>query len=370
MPVSGSILFLFKSGRESRLAENGPREFFYGFTEMEKLGIDARLLEEDGLPAPALSGLGERLATRLFHPLTGLNAGTLSRLAARPALERLNQAQAIVATTNAQGLALGALKTLRRLSPPVLFLPMGVLSLHEGALRKQFLSCWLRHLSLAPISSAEESWLAGQLDRRIDLSYLPFGADTAFWSPDPAEQTGGYAFAIGNDLNRDWDTLARAWTPDLPLLKLVTRLPVPPSDGHIETMAGDWRSRPISDMQIRTFYRESLFVVLPIQETIQPSGQSACLQAMACGKAVILSAIKGLWDGELLKDGETCLLIPPGDPKALARAAARLAASPDLARRLGDAARETVMRRFTIERMGEAMAARLRSLAAIGRIAP
>jgi glycosyltransferase involved in cell wall biosynthesis len=362
----GPVLFLFKSGRKSRRDESGPREFFYGFTEMQRSRIEAEMLEEDELPPAPLTGLAERLATRLLDPLAGLNADTLSRLSTQVALERMNKAGALVATTNAHGLALGALKSLGRLKPPVLFLPMGVWPIGAGILRRHMLARWLAPLDLAPISKTEEAWLASRLAGRQRNAYLPFGIDTAFWTPtqeavlqDPG---GGFAFAIGNDPHRDWSGLAKAWTPALPKLKIVTRRPVPVSAGRIEILAGDWNSRPISDIQVRSFYREALFVVLPLNDTIQPSGQSACLQAMSCGKAVILSDIRGLWDSELLRHGETCLLTPPGDHEALAAAANRLAHDPVLAERLGRAARSIVAQRFTIERMGDVMAGRLHGL--------
>ncbi|MFA6020134.1 MAG: glycosyltransferase family 4 protein [Rhodospirillales bacterium] len=364
METARPVLFLFKSGRLDRLAEKGPREFFYGFSELERLGPRAELVEEENLPQPGLNGWPERLATRFLDPLAGLNAGTLARLSTRPALTRLNQASAIVATTNAQGLALGALKFLGLLAPPVLFLPMGVWPFRAGFLRRAWLARWLGQLALAPISRSEAAWLKRQLGIQADIGYLPFGVDTHFWTPSPTEVEGDYVFSIGNDRHRDWTGLAAAWSADLPPLKLVTRRPVPPSSGRLEVLAGDWTQRPISDQGIRQFYREALFVVLPIQETIQPSGQSACLQAMACGKAVILSKIAGLWDDELLKDGETCLLVPPGDEAALAAAAKKLAENPQLCDRLGSAARQLVTQRFTIERMGEALLARLHVLMA------
>jgi glycosyltransferase involved in cell wall biosynthesis len=357
-----STLFLFKAGRKARLDESGPREFFYGFTEMSRLGVSARLLEESDLPQPALSGFLERLATRFLDPLTGLNADTLSCLSSRKALAELNRAQALVATTNAYGLALGALKSVGLLAPPVLFLPMGVWPMQGAALRRPLLRHWLRQLSLAPISLAETAWLRTRLGPSTDIAYLPFGVDTQFWSGEEPGRGGNYVFAIGNDPHRDWSTLAAAWSSNMPPLRIVTKRPVPPSEGRIDILVGDWNSRPIADQDIRDMYRESAFVVLPIRQTIQPSGQSACLQAMACGKAVILSRIAGLWDDEAIRDGETCLLVPPGNPAALAQAVRTLSENPELAARLGRNAREIVARRFTIERMGETMAARLQAI--------
>lgn len=49
---------------------------------------------------------------------------------------------------------------------------------------------------------------------------------------------------------------------------------------------------------------------------------------------------------DIVKDGETGLVVPPKDPAALAAAIARLADDPVLRRRLGEAARERYLRQF------------------------
>lgn len=71
----------------------------------------------------------------------------------------------------------------------------------------------------------------------------------------------------------------------------------------------------------------------------------ACLEAMAYGKPVVASAVGGLRD--LVVDGETGLLVPPGDPAALRAALERLLGDPELRRRLGAAARERARTRFS-----------------------
>lgn len=65
-----------------------------------------------------------------------------------------------------------------------------------------------------------------------------------------------------------------------------------------------------------------------------------CAEAMAHGRAVVATAVGGLPD--MVVDGETGLLVPPGDPWALRSAIDRLLADEELRRRLGAAARERI----------------------------
>jgi glycosyltransferase involved in cell wall biosynthesis len=74
----------------------------------------------------------------------------------------------------------------------------------------------------------------------------------------------------------------------------------------------------------------------------------ACAEAMAHGRPVVASAVGGLRD--LVVDGETGLLVPPGDVAALRDALERLLADADLRRRLGEAARARIREHFSWER--------------------
>ena len=70
------------------------------------------------------------------------------------------------------------------------------------------------------------------------------------------------------------------------------------------------------------------------------------LEAMAAGLPVVASDVGGV--GELVVDGATGLLVPAGDPAALAAALERLLADPELRRRLGAAGRERARERFDL----------------------
>jgi glycosyltransferase involved in cell wall biosynthesis len=69
------------------------------------------------------------------------------------------------------------------------------------------------------------------------------------------------------------------------------------------------------------------------------------LEAMACGRPVIGSAVGGIT--YTIADGETGFLVPPRDPEALAACLQRLLAQPELRARMGRAARARVERDFT-----------------------
>jgi glycosyltransferase involved in cell wall biosynthesis len=79
------------------------------------------------------------------------------------------------------------------------------------------------------------------------------------------------------------------------------------------------------------------------------------LEAMARGRAGVATAVGGT--PEVVVDGETGLLVAPGDVDGLAAALERLLRDPGLRARLGRAGRERVAERFTVERTTAAVLA-------------
>jgi glycosyltransferase involved in cell wall biosynthesis len=94
-------------------------------------------------------------------------------------------------------------------------------------------------------------------------------------------------------------------------------------------------------------YAECDAVALPtlgdVEGDVEGLGLPA-VEALGFGRAVVGSRAGGLVD--VVRDGETGLLVPPGDAAALARAVERLAADPALARVLGARGRAHVARTF------------------------
>lgn len=76
-----------------------------------------------------------------------------------------------------------------------------------------------------------------------------------------------------------------------------------------------------------------------------------CLEALASGRPVVASAVGGL--PEIIHPGKTGLLVPPGDPEALAEALVVLLKNREMAASLGSQGKEIVVQYFTCSNMIE-----------------
>jgi glycosyltransferase involved in cell wall biosynthesis len=89
------------------------------------------------------------------------------------------------------------------------------------------------------------------------------------------------------------------------------------------------------------------------------------VEAMAAGRPVV--AFRSGGAPEVVVDGETGLLAPPGDADALAACIQRLAGDPQLRRRLGDAGRSRALSHFTLDRQAARLLDEFRSVVAAAR---
>ncbi len=90
--------------------------------------------------------------------------------------------------------------------------------------------------------------------------------------------------------------------------------------------------------------------VLPSRSEALPN---SVIEAMASGLPVVASRVGGI--PELVDDGKTGYLVPPGDPNALADALARLLEDPRRSAELGRAGRIKIEQNYSFDRMVEQM---------------
>ena len=122
---------------------------------------------------------------------------------------------------------------------------------------------------------------------------------------------------------------------------------------RLETaVAGRPRVRWINDMvpvpEVVQLYSHAAAFVCP--SIYEPFG-IINLEAMACGAPVVASRVGGI--PEVVVNGETGVLVEPGDGALLAQALRRVLAAPEVGRRMGQAGRRRVEAQFSWERIAE-----------------
>ncbi|HET7516379.1 MAG TPA: glycosyltransferase family 4 protein [Actinomycetes bacterium] len=187
------------------------------------------------------------------------------------------------------------------------------------------------------------------------------GADTRRFTPVPGADRDGVLFVGRLTPHKGIDRLIRALPAGagLRIAGSAGHDPRPPerdypallhrlAQDHDVTFLG-----PVPDADLPGLYRRAAVLALPsVDRTCYgrhvPVSELlglVALEAMATGTPVVASRIGGL--AEVVVDGETGFLVPPGDTEALSEGLARLLSDRRLAARLGANARDLVVQRFT-----------------------
>ena len=349
------LLYILRGGRHARLAlPDGqyPDEFFYGYRQLARRpGWQVELRERATTWAPG------RALQRLVHAVTYLSPDFGGARELDRAL--LSRYDAIISTSEPVLMMLALRRRSRSAGARLVLILMGA----EKRIERSRVPGVTRRVLRWALGAMDAIIVVGEGERGYVLEeglsapgrvhVVPFGVDTAFWTPEPGGEEGPI-LAVGNDDGRDYELLLRSIGSHA--LRIHTRLPVGALPPNVEVTGGSWQEAGLSDEQLRGLYRASRFVVVPLRDSVQPQGQSVALQAMACGKAVLLSRTRGLWGRGAMRHGENCHLVPPSDGEALRAAIERLSADAAYRDALGSAARRTVEEHFTSDRMATEIA--------------
>jgi glycosyltransferase involved in cell wall biosynthesis len=236
----------------------------------------------------------------------------------------------------------------------------------SGAIRRGLLSASIRSAeAIVSLSDDQRDRLLARVrmdSKRVYVCHL--GIDHEFLRPAaPGAGDDGYVLAVGKDLARDYETLARAVDGLDARVVVVTEernvhgISLPP---NVEV------SRGLDYRELRELYARARCVALPVRRSDFPfgtesSGLTALLEAMAMAKPVVLSDRRIFT--EYVRADESALLVPPEDPTALRGALVRLLSDDVLAQRLGSTGRALVKERFTMDHFASGLSSVLADLA-------
>jgi glycosyltransferase involved in cell wall biosynthesis len=182
---------------------------------------------------------------------------------------------------------------------------------------------------------------------------LPYGVDTDFWSAGPIEDDP-LVVSPGRE-HRDHVTFAAAMD-GLDARAFVT-------DGSSHSPAARRRAPSVWPANVdrgslglnalRELYARAAVVVVPLVPTDFPAGITVAVEAMAMGKAVVISSTEGLRGA--LADPDAVVMVPPGDVEAMQLAITSLLSNPERRRRLGERARSAAREHHDVRHFGAAL---------------
>lgn len=335
------IIFLYTEGRIGRVeaiqAKEAPSEFFYGAIELAQQGHTVDFQE-----VRKTSPIWVTASNILFKGVFPVRTSGDDIVGVGQLLHHLRQADCVVATTTSLALALSVWRKIHRIRTPMVGIHCGLLNYPPRGVKLWSTRTLLKGQPMV-FFARPEAEAARTFFRLSEIFVAPFGVDTDFWCP--ADFEGNYVLSIGSDARRDYDTLlAAAEQCSLPL-KIVTSHFLPDTlPKNVSRILGSWKKPVLDDLEILHLYRKAKFIVIPLHESLQPSGQSVALQAMACGKPVILTQTKGLWTGHDFNNNREIILVPGKNPTVLSQQMLKLWNNPAECSRMGALARETVLR--------------------------
>ncbi len=213
------------------------------------------------------------------------------------------------------------------------------------------------------LSTAQQRFL--QVCYRIPrdrLQTICWHVDHRFFSPTMPPPVPTLICSAGM-ASRDYETLVTA-VSDLPVqLKIAADSPwfQQALNIRIDALPSNVEVRSYGTYTaLRDLYAQSAFVVVPLENVAYAAGYTVVLEAMAMGKAVIVTRTRQ--PDDFIIEGKTGFRVPPGDADTLRERIQYLLDHPEAAQTMGGEGRRRVEQHFTIDHFVESIARLLKEL--------
>ncbi len=213
----------------------------------------------------------------------------------------------------------------------------------QETLRRAYYRVVMRCVAMAIChSNLECTRYARLFPGRTRFMFVPWGTNIAIRDQLLALPTG-QAIVTAGMAGRDYGSLFAAMDGVEAELRVICGLRafVPPALPGVRILDRCFGEDYLRELAV------ARLVVIPLAVSDISAGQMVLIQAMALGRAVIITDTPTVRD--YVRDGEDALLVPRADPAALRSAILQVLTDPALCARLGAAARASYEARFSTE---------------------
>ena len=303
-----NITYVFERGRKSKLSEiDSSKEFFYGYHYFVNEFKNVNLIELKGSDHKNsnlwffIDKILVKISNLPFH---------FSRIEKKKMYKDLINSNIVIFTNERS--AMSSLLTFRKIKKKKeinsLVIVMGLFvkpkkTIFQKVFQKVFIKIFLKVFDNIVFLSRTEYGIAKKNYSKFQrkFHYLPFSVDTKFWKLDENIDFSkkDKLLFIGNDGRRDFNKIieiAKQLT-EYNFLFVTDKISNQElKSDNVQLIQGHWNLNILTDLQIKEIYSEAKVSIIPLKNSLQPSGQSVAQQSMAMGVPVLISKTEGFWD--------------------------------------------------------------------------
>ena len=311
------ITYIFGDGRKDKIlsSEKFAKEFFYSYFEFKNHSKEVNIIE-----FKERNNLFLNFLDKILRKITDLSFYT-DNICSSKNKKILRGSDVIIATNDRLGLSILPMLIFKRNQNYKSFVfVMGLLSNNSSNFIKKvankfFLFIFLKTFDkLIFLGKPEYKKAKNKFVKYKDkFIFLPFSIDTDFWNIEKKVKKECDILFIGNDSFRDYEFVLDLASKlnNLSFKVITSQITQKQVENikNIELINGKWNKNLLSDIELLEIYNKSKLTIIPLKNTIQPSGQSVALQSMSAGTPVMLTKIEGFWDEAQFENNKNILFV-------------------------------------------------------------
>lgn len=353
--------FVFIGGRQGRIDDGSkfPKEFYYGYFSFLKKFENIELFELNKPNRNKIIILIDKIMFKIFKFPIGL-ANVFSIRTYKQYKKSSNLVLVNEHVFFSTLFLIGFLRLFKKINTTVFLMGMFQNIKSRNILQKLLVKfSFLIANNLVFLGEGEYEHAKKLFKKnKSQFSCIPFCVDQNFWETedDYDYSTRDYILFVGNDLNRDFANLEKTVglltefkfkLVSTRIDKNIEKLP------NVEVIGGSWHNKKLSDIQLKELYSGAKIVLIPLHNTIQPSGQSVALQSMSCKTPVLISKTIGFWDNSNFVDEDNIFFLQKNTPEEAVLKIRKLVCDKDKLNFVSNNAYETVRTHYKLENFSE-----------------
>ena len=355
------LIYIFGAGRKIKIDsdQNYPKEFFYSYHQVKNYFENVNLLEFDD---ENLNNKLTLLIDKILRKISGLSFYTNSIISKRN-YRTLKDADIVIATNDRIGLSILPMVFLIKVRKKIK-VQVFVMGLFSNKSKNILISFFQKLFLIYFIKSTDNFIFLGKPEleeaRRAfpkyqkKFSFIPFSTDTDFWNPKDSynfENRKGILF-VGNDSFRDYK-FVQELAKNMPEFEFTFVSSQIEEDSvkadNINLISGKWNKNILSDFELKDLYEGARITILPLRETIQPSGQSVTLQSMALGTPVLITKTSGFWEEDNYRNNENIVFIDENNLNIWIKEIADIYNNVERLKKISTLGTQTIVKNYKIE---------------------